>query len=1178
MSRLARVSVVLCLSACSGPVGIEPTAATQPPLTASEVASIKVAAAYRGILGREPDSVGLGVYRDLLLGGTPVVEVCRIFFGSDEFAGNRGNLSPEELASALYEGILQRDADAGGLTATAGEIRAGRRSERAAEMIDSEEFADNFLDGGSPPPPTDPPTTPPAGAPNALRANAAYLGILGRGPDDAGLAAWASFLDAGGGVLAMCNAFYGSAEYASHRAGLSPDRLATELYRGILKRDADAGGHTQTKNEIQAGRGAARAAAMIESPEFVERILGQTGPTDPPPTNGDDAAVIAHTLPAQMACRATASVSVTLRNGGQSTWTRDTFRLGAVGDEDPFYTASTRVLLPDGVSVPPGGQHTFFFALRAPSSAGPRTSDWQMVHEGVHWFGATASRSIDVTCTGTPPSSGGGALAVHPENPHYFVDTASGEPVLLAGWGSIVPSDRAYDYAAGIRELEQLGIPYARVWHLLPWSGDDAIWPWARSNVGGAYMGGNKYDFDTWDNEYWTRMRDSLRLAHDAGIQAEIHLFDRCGMSPPEQERWGNNPWASDNNINQLETPRGQSDGTPQFYGMNSKPNLFYQQQRYVQKMIDETIEYTNVIYEIENEHWEHDNTAWARYWADFVRGYIAQHHPGSARLIAYNSLEGDLEGMYSGGYLDVVNKHYGDESRDLHALNDYLESRWSRGKAINVDEFANGEEDPNVLRQMCWTIVASGAHFHIEDAHPMSQPAEVVRNVNRFVRESGWDFVHSQPDSGAARQKPGFCMVDPGKEYVCYFPAGGSVGIDLAAGNYRASFWDPRGGGFIDGGTQSGGGVRTLVTPDTLDWVVRVAAVGATPYAASLTSSSFPSLTAGQTGEAVLTFLNTGSATWSPGSVTLIVTEGAAVATSPTTALSSSTAPLASATFRVPLRAPSSPGLYEVRLRLKQGGEEFGPTASTQLSVGGSGGSGDSAEVLSINVPSEMGCNDAWAASVTVRNNGGTTWSSTSEYLLGAPVYPDPLLSPARGARLQLPSSVAPGQVVTFYFAIRAPSTEGVYRTQYQMVHERVAWFGAIAFKDVTVRCSGNPPPCGNLAPPQDADCPLEPPAHNGAVYDAVAELEAERPDIFDFSVNRGGIYYRVVKVDDYLNGIVQNLREQGLCAIVDVNTGHMDEIGVKPNDEYNEQYDVLTGDAFVRTFHTATCSPAWY
>jgi hypothetical protein len=119
----------------------------------------------------------------------------------------------------------------------------------------------------------------------------------------------------------------------------------------------------------------------------------------------DDAQVVSHTLPTTMACASTASATVTLRNTGTRNWSRTGSvgeALGYVGDvAAPFLPPGTpaRVVIPPGVTVAPGAQVTFAVALRAPTTAGQVPASFQMVREGVHWFGAEAASTIDVRCT-----------------------------------------------------------------------------------------------------------------------------------------------------------------------------------------------------------------------------------------------------------------------------------------------------------------------------------------------------------------------------------------------------------------------------------------------------------------------------------------------------------------------------------------------------------------------------------------------------------------------------------------------------------------------------------------------------------------------------------------------------------------------------------------------------------
>ena len=113
----------------------------------------------------------------------------------------------------------------------------------------------------------------------------------------------------------------------------------------------------------------------------------------------DDAVIVSASFAATLGCGETGMATVTVRNTGSSTWTLAAgYGLGAVGDSDPFYTSDTRIRLGASDSVLPGGQHTFDIPLRAPQSPGSYTTDWQMVHESVRWFGETTSHGVVVSC------------------------------------------------------------------------------------------------------------------------------------------------------------------------------------------------------------------------------------------------------------------------------------------------------------------------------------------------------------------------------------------------------------------------------------------------------------------------------------------------------------------------------------------------------------------------------------------------------------------------------------------------------------------------------------------------------------------------------------------------------------------------------------------------------------
>ncbi|MHB1000303.1 MAG: DUF6298 domain-containing protein [Armatimonadota bacterium] len=416
-------------------------------------------------------------------------------------------------------------------------------------------------------------------------------------------------------------------------------------------------------------------------------------------------------------------------------------------------------------------------------------------------------------------------IRIHPENPHYFIDSVSGKPIMITSYGTVAPSSYAIDYISDISTLKAAGMPYVRLWHFLPWEQNNAIWPWTRSSVGGAYMGGNKFNLNNWDFMFWYRLRDSISRLSSSGIYAEFTFFERCGMSKEGMMRWGNNPWASNNNINNLELPGGAYAGVPEFYNYFSKPNLRYQQERYIKKAIDETIYYPNIIYEIENEHLGDSDPIWVNYYSKLVKDYILNRYPGQQRLVSYSSLESDLENCYTNPNIDVVNKHFGTElDANPSIANNYLEPRWKYNKAMNIDEFANGLFDFRVLTKECWTIVTSGGNFHIEGADDTARPASVVANIESFKRLSEWNFIKAKPSKNLIVSGSGYCMAQQGVEYVSYFPFGGKKIISIPGGKYRVQWWNPRSGGFSGQTSVShSGGWMTLYTPSADDWVLHV-------------------------------------------------------------------------------------------------------------------------------------------------------------------------------------------------------------------------------------------------------------------------------------------------------------------------------------------------------------------
>ena len=127
-------------------------------------------------------------------------------------------------------------------------------------------------------------------------------------------------------------------------------------------------------------------------------------------------------------------------------------------------------------------------------------------------------------------------------------------------------------------------------------------------------------------------------------------------------------------------------------------------------------------------------------------------------------------------------------------------------------------------------------------------------------------------------------------------------------------------------------------------------------------------------------------------------------------------------------------------------------------------------------------------------------------------------------------------------------------------------------------------PTPSSTPAPPRQigcglprgtgngANCPRESPTFQDALEAAIDKVIDEHPEYFDLRSQRGTGLPRAVDPTRYVNAVVYNLRVAGYCAY---NDG--EEVAIKSSNAFNDQFDILTADSFVRRSYRTTCYPAW-
>ena len=141
-------------------------------------------------------------------------------------------------------------------------------------------------------------------------------------------------------------------------------------------------------------------------------------------------------------------------------------------------------------------------------------------------------------------------------------------------------------------------------------------------------------------------------------------------------------------------------------------------------------------------------------------------------------------------------------------------------------------------------------------------------------------------------------------------------------------------------------------------------------------------------------------------------------------------------------LTAPSTAGVYNFQWQLLQDGVQWFGAKSKNIIITVID-EGNSSDFISQSVPSSVLPNETFTVSLTFKNNGGTTWTNSNKYFLGSQNPQDNDKWGEGTSRVSLPKDVQPFEQVTFTFNVTAPSSNGFYNFQWQLLQEDVEWFG---------------------------------------------------------------------------------------------------------------------------------------
>jgi len=456
------------------------------------------------------------------------------------------------------------------------------------------------------------------------------------------------------------------------------------------------------------------------------------------------------------------------------------------------------------------------------------------------------------------PSQNADRIKPYTHNPQYW--QYQGAPLMLLGGSKDDNLFQISDLENHLQELKQVGGNYIR--NTMSDRNESNVYAFKQ-------LGNGKYDLDQWNDEYWARFANLLKWTHDHDIIVQIEVWDRFDFSDhkishPRMRRWSNHPFNPANNINYTSEESGLATLYPDHHPGRDLQPFFHTspgmekykkrydvirkyQDRYVAKLLSQSLSYGNVLYCMNNE--TTTSPRWGQYWIDFIRCHARDqgvdvyltdmfddgHAPEESSKIRAALDEPDV---YSFIDISQVNsRNFNEDHWDK--LQWYMREIKSHPRPLNNTKIYGsgnsswGSGTPEDGIERFWRDLLAGcasARFHRNGVgNGLNPNAKASIQAARKVEAtaSWWDIEPRNDLLQDRTSDEAYLACRPGKSYVLYFTEGGSVGLDLKGHEMKFSLqWI----NISDGGW----GEESEIAGDR---VVPISAPSKGPWAAVLTS-----------------------------------------------------------------------------------------------------------------------------------------------------------------------------------------------------------------------------------------------------------------------------------------------------------------------------------------------------
>ena len=427
-------------------------------------------------------------------------------------------------------------------------------------------------------------------------------------------------------------------------------------------------------------------------------------------------------------------------------------------------------------------------------------------------------------------------IQVYKENPQYWQHKS--EPVLLLG-GSV--EDNLFqipDIKEHLDLLRSVGGNYVRC--TMSCRDEGNIWQF--NEVEGLY------NLDQWNEEFWQRFNNFLRLTAERDIIVQIEVwatFDYYRLN------WDINPFNPKNNVNytfeQTNLPEVVDSHPTQtennfFWSVPAENNqriVLKYQEKFVDQILFYSLKFDHVLYCIDNE--TSVTPEWGKFWAEYI-----QAKANDAEVNVETTEMWDSHNLFHTQHQNTL------DHPELYSFCDASQNNHQRGqkhwdnaqefraqlnpvrpinsvKIYGSDQYHFGDDQDGLER--FWRNVFGGmasARFHRPPSGLGLGPLACRHLKSMRMLTDNIRIFSCQPNNhllSNRRENQAYALANIGKEMVVYFPEGGTIDIDLSLfdADLTLQWLDINQSEWLNQMSVHGGKVVALTTPSQGHWAVLI-------------------------------------------------------------------------------------------------------------------------------------------------------------------------------------------------------------------------------------------------------------------------------------------------------------------------------------------------------------------